>query len=76
MQQNNGTAISQQEALALALKDAGLSEAEVQYPHVELDYDDGRQVYEAKFYQGQMEYSYDIDAANGQILSFEKEIDD
>lgn len=76
LQQTNGTAISQQEALATALKDAGLSEAEVQYPHVELDYDDGRQVYEVKFYQGQMEYSYDIDAANGQILSFEKEIDD
>ncbi len=33
------------------------------------------QVYEIKFYQGHMEYEYDVDAENGNILKFDKDFD-
>ncbi len=42
---------------------------------VEFDYDDGRVKYEVKWNVGRMEYSCDVDAYTGQILSFEKELD-
>ena len=36
---------------------------------------DGRKVYEIKFYQGGLEYEYDVDAETGNILKFEKDYD-
>ena len=42
----------------------------------ELDYDDGRQVYEVKAVLGQMEYEFEINALTGAILEFETDEDD
>ena len=36
-----------------------------------LDYDDGRRVYDVEFYSGSKEYDYEIDAASGDILSWD-----
>lgn len=36
-----------------------------------LDYDDGLQVYDVDFYVNDVEYSYEIDAQNGNIVSYE-----
>ena len=41
----------------------------------EMDYEHGRKVWEIKFYQGGMEYEYDIDAESGSVLKFEKDWD-
>ncbi len=69
--------ISQDEALAAALKHAGLSKSQVQFiKPIELDFEHGRKVYEIKFYQGSLEYEFNVDAATGQILKYEKEWDD
>ena len=41
------------------------------FVHAKLDYDDGRRVYEVEFYSGSREYDYEIDAASGDILSYD-----
>ena len=40
-----------------------------------MDYEHGRKVWEIKFYQGGLEYEYNIDAQNGKILKFERDWD-
>lgn len=63
-------------AKSAALDHAGLTEAQVSRLHAELDREGGRYVYEVEFKYGGYEYSYDIDAANGAVLTFDKELDD
>ena len=63
-------------AKAAALRHAGLTAAQVSRLHAELDREGGRYVYEVEFKYGGYEYSYDIDAANGAVLTFDKELDD
>ena len=63
--------IGQDEAKAIAFRDAGVTEDQVSRLEVELDYEDGRMVYEVEFYLGQVEYDYDIDAKTGRIVKFE-----
>ncbi len=65
--------IGEQAARAAALSDAGLSESDVTFGKVELDYDDGRWEYEIEFFTASGKYEYDIDAATGSILSKENE---
>ena len=65
--------IGEQSARAAALSDAGLSESDVTFGKVELDYDDGRWEYEIEFFTASGKYEYDIDAATGSILSKESE---
>ena len=42
---------------------------------IELDDEDGALVYEVEFKSGNMEYSYEINAATGAILKHEAELD-
>lgn len=42
---------------------------------MELDHDDGRAKYEVEWHVGQVEYSCDVDAYTGEILSYEEEPD-
>ena len=41
-----------------------------------LDWDDGMSIYEIEFKAGGYEYSYEVDAATGSIVVFDKEWDD
>lgn len=70
---SSGSAMTVENAKAIALKHAGLSTAV--FEDVELDRDDGRLVYELEFKQGGMEYEYEIDAASGAVLKAEKDWD-
>ncbi|MBQ9015494.1 MAG: PepSY domain-containing protein [Firmicutes bacterium] len=65
--------ISEEKAISIALKDAGLSDSDVEYIDVDLDFDDGRTEYEVEFHRGTMEYDYSIEAYTGEIL--EKDIE-
>ena len=68
--------ITKEEAIAIALKDAGLTEDQVTRLHAEFDYDDGRPEYDVDFRQGGFEYDYEIHAETGKILSRDKDRDD
>ena len=68
--------VGAEKAKSAALGHAGLTAAQVSRLHAELDREGGRYVYEVEFKYGGYEYSYDIDAANGAVLTFDKELDD
>ena len=63
-------------AKSIALNHAGLSENKAYDMEIELDDEDGTLVYEVEFKSGNMEYSYEINAASGAILKHEAELDD
>lgn len=65
--------IGEEKAKELALKKAELNAKDVKFDRVELDRDDGVWQYEVDFRHGDMEYDIDINAENGEVLSFEKE---
>lgn len=67
--------IGEAEAKRIALEKAGLSEAEVTKLKVKKDRDDGRIVYEVEFRQGKTEYSADILASDGSIVSWDVDND-
>ena len=68
--------ISATKARNKALKHAGFKKSQVTGLYTELDFDDGIYVYEVEFYNGRMEYSYEINATSGEIISYESEYDD
>ena len=63
-------------AKSVALNHAGVSENKAYDMDIELDDEDGRLIYEVEFKFGDMEYSYEINAATGAILKHEAELDD
>lgn len=69
----NSALITKAEAKSIALKDAGLSEAEASALRVRFEFDDGRFQYEVDFYNNGTEYEYLIQAKNGEIIA--KDID-
>ena len=72
----SGGMLTEDQALARALKHAGLKRNQVDFvKKVELDREHRTMVYEIKFYQGNLEYDYDVDAETGAILKFEKDWD-
>ena len=68
--------LSREEAIAIALKNAGLEESQVTRLKVEFDYDDGRPEYDVEFKHDGWEYEYEIHAESGKILRFDKDWDD
>ena len=73
---SGGADIGHAKAKSIALNHAGVSENEAYDMDIELDDEDGTLVYEVEFKSGNMEYSYEINAATGAILEHEAEIDD
>ena len=69
----SGKDIGQDAAKEAAFADAQVSEGDTTRLRVTKDRDDGRQIYEVEFTAGNREYSYDIDASDGSILSTETE---
>ncbi len=66
--------IGEERAAALALKDAGLTDSQVDRLKVKLKVDDGVWYYDVEFETIALEYDYEIEAYSGEIL--EKDIDD
>ena len=73
---SGSTGITEEDAKATALADAGIGESDVTRIRVKKDRDDGRNIYEVEFYVDREEYDYDIDADTGTILSKDFDIDD
>ena len=70
------TDIGYAKAKSIALNHAGVKQDAVYDMEMELDEEDGILVYEVEFKSGNMEYSYEIDAASGAVLKHESERDD
>ena len=66
-------AITLEDAKAAALKNAGLTTANVIWGKVKSDYDDGRLIYEGEFFYNNLEYEFEIDAATGMLLDWDVE---
>ena len=67
--------IGHAKAKSIALNHAGVSESKAYDMEIELDDEDGTLVYEVEFKFGNMEYSYEINAATGAIIKHEAELD-
>ena len=69
------TGITLEEAEKAALEHAGVAEKDAVYVTAKPDYEDGRQVYDVEFFSGNTEYDYEIDAATGEVISFDHDIE-
>lgn len=65
--------IAREEAIALALEDAGFTVQQVTGLRAHRDWDDGIFYYEVEFYREGVEYEYEIHAQTGTILKAEKD---
>ena len=68
------TDIGAEQAQALALKHAGVDEADTAFLCSKADYEDGLRVYDVEFYADGREYDYAIDA-DGTVLSFDYDVE-
>ena len=68
--------IGEEAAIEAAFAHAGIAQADATEIEAELDLDDAVVHYDVDFKSGGLEYSYDIDAATGDVLSYESEVDD
>lgn len=67
--------IGADKAKEIALNHAGVAASNAVFLNAKLDYDDGRRVYDVEFYSGNKEYDYEIDAADGSIISFDYDVE-
>lgn len=67
------TAITAAMAKEIALNHAGISADAATFIKVELDTDDGIQVYDVEFCADVTEYDYEIDATTGRVIDYESE---
>ncbi len=64
--------ITADRAKEIALENAGVKEDQVAYIGAELDYDDGKQVYDVEFFTADYkEYDYEINATTGEVISMD-----
>lgn len=68
--------LTAEEAEAIALEHAGLTADQVKNLRTERDYERGKPEYEVDFRQDRWEYDYRIDAETGNIISYDKDLDD
>ena len=68
--------IGAERAAEIALAHAKVDSSGVKGLEVELDFDDGKILYEVEFTAGGIEYDYEVDAVSGEILSHEQDKDD
>ena len=73
--QSEIASISEDDAKKIALKDANVSESEVNGIRINQKIDDGISLYEVDFYAGNKEYEYEISAQDGSIRSKDTDID-
>ena len=70
------TSISADQARNAALGHAGVNGGSIYDYSIEIDVENGIQIYEVSFKSGNKEYDYDINASNGAIISFNIEVED
>ena len=74
-QGGTGSYISAERAKEIAVADAGVAAADAVFLRAQLDWEDGRQVYEVELRSGRTEYDFEIDAQTGSIVSRDVDYD-
>ena len=69
----NAAQITEAQAKEIALKHAGVTVQQANFTKMKLDRDFGRTEYELEFFVGNVEYDYEIDAADGTVRKFSRE---
>ena len=70
--QSSGTILTADQAKEKALAHAGLTSSQVTMVKCQLDWENGRQVYDVEFYgSNYAEYDYEIDASTGAVLEYD-----
>ena len=72
---SDSTQITIEQAKDIALKHANLTSDQVSFIRTESDIDNGVKKYNIEFYSGNTEYDYEIDAANGNILEYDQDVE-
>ena len=67
--------IGAEKAKSIALKHAGVAASDTVFLYAKLDYENGLRVYDVEFFSGNKEYDYEINAATGDIVSFDQDIE-
>ncbi len=67
--------ITADKAREIALSHAGVKAAEASFIKTELEWEHGRAEYEVEFYSGNTEYDYELDAITGNILSYDRDVE-
>lgn len=70
-QQTQGSRISGEQATNIALSHANLTHDQIKFLNCRPKVDDGREIYDIKFWKGFTEYEYEIDALTGTILEMD-----
>lgn len=71
--QSDAVTLSSEQAQNIALEYAGFTSEQVSQLRVDYEIDDGIPQYEVEFREGRWEYSFEIHAETGAILSYEKD---
>ena len=74
-QPQQSASITEEQAKEIAASHTGVAVADLTFHSVSLEEDDGRRVYDVEFYSGSTEYDYEIDAATGDILSYDNDVE-
>lgn len=69
------TDIGAEAAKSAALAHAGVSASDATFLQVKQDWENGRLVYDVEFYSNGKEYDYEIAASNGEILSYDYDVE-
>ena len=67
--------ITEEQATAIALEHAGVTQEETALYRVKADWEDGQPVYEVEFAVGTTEYDYTIAQETGKILSYDSDVE-
>ncbi len=67
--------IGEERAKEIALAHAEMNETEVLHMICRLDYDNGIAEYDVEFWNGTTEYDYEIDAASGEIVGYDYDME-
>lgn len=67
--------ITIEQAKEIALKHSNLTSDEVSFIKAEKDMDNGIEKYDIEFYYNNKEYDYEINAANGEIINYDYDVE-
>ena len=73
--QGSSQGITQEEAQAIALNHAGVTQEQATIYKVKADRENGREVYDVEFAVGSTEYDYEIAQDTGEILSYDSDVE-